>query len=68
MHQYLEMAKTISVQTRSAIMTLRKEGYSLRNIASKLKIPYKGVQSTVKRFQGSGCSQKANHKSQEDPR
>ena len=48
------MAKTIqtSVEIRSAAITLRKEDYSLRNVACKLKI-YKGVQSTVKRFESS---------------
>ena len=27
----------------------------MRNISSKLKISYKGVQSTVNRFESSGC-------------
>ena len=56
MLQYLKMAKTIqiNVKTRSVISTFRKEGHSLRNIASKLKI-YKGIQNTVKRFESSGC-------------
>ncbi|XP_017790058.1 PREDICTED: uncharacterized protein LOC108572315 [Habropoda laboriosa] len=46
------MAKRIeiSIETRSAIITLRKEGYSLRNIARKLKVSYKGVLGTVTRF------------------
>ncbi|XP_043526383.1 uncharacterized protein LOC122537356 [Frieseomelitta varia] len=40
------MTKTIqiSVETRSAIITLRKKDYYLRDIAYKLKISYKGVQ------------------------
>lgn len=39
------MAKTkrLSLETRQSVAVLRSEGYSLRNIAKKLKISYKGV-------------------------
>ena len=42
----------ISVEIRSAIIIFRKEGYSLRNVVSKLKM---GVQRTIRRFESSGC-------------
>ncbi|CAK9832583.1 hypothetical protein ANTRET_LOCUS9381 [Anthophora retusa] len=46
------MAKRIEISTeiQCAIITLRNESYSLRNIARKLEVSYKGLLGTVKRF------------------
>lgn len=50
------MAKNnqLTIAKRSAVVTLRNEGYSYRVIANKLGISYKGVQSTIKRYTETG--------------
>lgn len=49
--------KELSAETRSAVITLHKENYSLRQIAKKLKLTYRAVQGTVKRYKTTGTTQ-----------
>ena len=53
------MAKTkrLSLETRQSVAVLRSEGYSLRNIAKKLKISYKGVHYCLARREQTGSNQ-----------
>lgn len=46
--------KELSIEIRSAIITLHKEGYSIRLIARKIHVSYKGVQNTIRRFNETG--------------
>lgn len=46
-------SKEISIDKRSAIVTLYKEGQSYRIIAKKIKVSLKGVQTTIARYKTS---------------
>ena len=46
--------KEISIEARSAIITLHNEGLSYREISKKIKVSSKGVQITIKRFKDTG--------------
>lgn len=46
--------KPLSVETRSAILTLHQEEYSVRNIASRLNLKKSTVNLTVRRFEQTG--------------
>ena len=46
--------KELNIETRSAIVTLRKEGHTIREIAKKVKIPQSTVGYTLKRFDQTG--------------
>lgn len=46
--------KQISLEQRSAICTLSKEGYSIRQIAKKVGVSYKGVHYTLIRKRSTG--------------
>ncbi|XP_055910544.1 uncharacterized protein LOC129944907 [Eupeodes corollae] len=46
--------KELTIETRSAIMTLIKEGYSQREIATKLKISKGAVHRTIRRYSSTG--------------
>lgn len=48
--------RELSPATRSAIITLHRENNSLRIIAQKLKLTYRAVQGTVKRYQTTGTT------------
>jgi hypothetical protein len=41
--------KELSSETHQSILVLRNEGYSMREIAKKLKIPYKAVYYSLHR-------------------
>lgn len=58
-YRLLKMPKRreLSPATRSAIITLHGEKLSLRQIAKKLKLTYRVVQGTVKRFKTTGTTQ-----------
>lgn len=47
-------SKQLSIEVRSAIITLHNEGKPYREIASKLKISLKGVQTTITRHRATG--------------
>ena len=47
MLQEMGRGSTVNIEKRSAINTLRGEGYSVRDIANKLKIPRSTVMYTI---------------------
>lgn len=49
--------KQISLEQRSAICTLNEEGYSMRQIAEKIGVSYKGVHYTLVRKKATGGNQ-----------
>ncbi|GAB1860734.1 SFRICE 017567 [Camponotus japonicus] len=53
--------KEISIETRSAIITLHNEGLSYREISKKTKVSLKGVQTTIKRFKYTGTHRDRIH-------
>lgn len=46
--------KELDVEKRAAVVTLRKESYTIREIAQKLKLPRSTVSDTLKRFAETG--------------
>ena len=49
--------RELSSETRQSILVLRNEGYSLREIAKKLKISYNGVYYSLQRTAQTGSNQ-----------
>ena len=49
--------KRLSLETRQSVVVFRNEGYSLREIAKKLKISYKGVHYFLARREQTGFNQ-----------
>ena len=64
----LKMAKNkvLSSETRQSILVVRNEGYSMREIAKKLKISYNAVYYSLHRTAQTGTNQ--NRKRSERPR
>lgn len=52
--------KPIDSATRSAILTLHREGYSVRGIGEKLKVKKSTVNLTIRRFQETGSLEDRN--------
>ena len=55
--QKMARNKYISPETRQSILVLRNEGYSMREIAKKLKISYKAVSYSLHRKAQTGSNQ-----------
>ncbi|KAJ8953465.1 hypothetical protein NQ318_023584 [Aromia moschata] len=49
-----KVKKELDVEKRAAVVTLRKESYTIREIAQKLKLPRSTVSDTLKRFAETG--------------
>ena len=49
--------RELSCETRQSILVLRNEGYSMREIAKKLKISYNGVYYSLQRTAQTGSNQ-----------
>ena len=49
--------KSLSIDKRSAIVTLRNEGYTIREIAKKLRVPKTTVAKTITKSKETGTNQ-----------